>query len=70
MSGWIRNAPAFLLGQAAHNGDQQFTFAQAMQQSVIEKGAGVTQNSVQQMLKNWRNQGLIVQTNNDTFRKN
>ena len=50
--------------------DQQFTFAQAMQQSVIEKGAGVTQNSVQQMLKNWRNQGLIVQTNNDTFRKN
>ena len=50
--------------------DQQFTFAQAMQQSVIEKGASVTQNSVQQMLKNWRNQGLIVQTNNDTFRKN
>ena len=50
--------------------DQQFTFAQAMQQSVIEKSAGVTQNSVQQMLKNWRNQGLIVQTNNDTFRKN
>ena len=50
--------------------DQQFTFAQAMQQSVIEKGAGVTQNSVQQMLKNWRNQGLIVQINNDTFRKN
>ena len=46
------------------------TFAQAMQQSVIEKGASVTQNSVQQMLKNWRNQGLIVQTNNDTFRKN
>ena len=41
-----------------------------MQQSVIEKGAGVTQNSVQQMLKNWRNQGLIVQINNDTFRKN
>jgi hypothetical protein len=50
--------------------DQQFTFAQAMQQSVIEKGAGVTQNSVRQMLKNWRKQGLIVQINNDTFRKN
>ena len=50
--------------------DQQFTFAQAMQQSVIVKGSGVTQNSVQQMLKNWRNQGLIVQITNDTFRKN
>ena len=50
--------------------DQQFTFAQAMQQSVIEKGASVTQNSVRQMLKNWRKQGLIVQINNDTFRKN
>ena len=49
--------------------DAQFTFAQATQQSVAVKGAGVTQNSVQQMLKNWRHQGLIVQINNDTFRK-
>ena len=38
--------------------DQQFTFAQAMQQSVIMKGADVTHNSVKQMLKNGRNRVL------------
>ena len=40
--------------------DIQFSFEQAMQHSVAVKGAGVTQNSVRQMLKNWRNQGLIT----------
>ena len=49
--------------------DMQFTLAQAMQQSVALKGAGVTQNSVRQMLKNWRSQGLVEQTGHETFKK-
>ena len=49
--------------------DMQFTFAQAMQQSVALKGVGVTQNAVKQMLKNWRNQKLIVQTDETSYRK-
>ena len=49
--------------------DQQFSFEQAMQQSVAIKGVDVTLNSVQQMLKNWRNQGLIVQVKDGKFRK-
>ena len=49
--------------------DQQFTFEQAMQQSVAVKGADVTQNCVQQMLKNWRRQGLIVLTEDANYRK-
>jgi len=40
--------------------DVQFTFDQAMQFSVAVKGAGVTHNSVRQMLKNWRKQGLVL----------
>ena len=49
--------------------DQQFTLAQAMQQSIAVKGAGVTHNSVRQMLKNWKRQGLIVQTEVGRYRK-
>ena len=49
--------------------DVQFTFEQAMQQSVAVKGAGVTRNSVQQMLKNWCNQGLVAKTDNGHYRK-
>ena len=49
--------------------DPQFTEDQAMQHSVAIKGAGVTRNSVQQMLKNWRKQGLIEQMENKRFRK-
>ncbi len=49
--------------------DPQFSFDQAMQHSVAIKGAGVTQNSVQQMLKNWRKQGLIIRTEDGGFRK-
>ena len=41
--------------------DPRFTFEQAIQQSIAVKGAGVTRNSIHQMLKNWRRQGLIVQ---------
>lgn len=36
-----------------------FTFEQAEQQSVAVKGASATHESVKQMLKNWKRQGLI-----------
>ena len=49
--------------------DQQFSFEQAMQQSVAIKGADVTNNSVRQMLKNWKNQGLIDLTSDGKYRK-
>ena len=49
--------------------DLQFTFEQAMQQSIAVKGASVTHNSVRQMLKNWRNQRLIMQPEDGKFRK-
>jgi len=40
--------------------DPQFSFEQAMQHSVAVKGANVNHNTVRQMLKNWRKQGLVV----------
>ena len=49
--------------------DVQFTFDQAMQFSVAVKGAGVTHNSVRQMLKNWRKQGLVEQGEGGRFLK-
>jgi len=49
--------------------DPQFTESQAMQHSVAVKGAGVTRNSVIQMLKNWRKQGLIERIENNRYRK-
>jgi hypothetical protein len=49
--------------------DVQFSWSQAMQFSVAVKGAGVTNNSVRQMLKNWRKQGLITQTEDGIYRK-
>ena len=49
--------------------DVQFSFEQAMQFSVAMKGASVTHNSVRQMLKNWRNQGLVSQTPEGGYRK-
>ena len=49
--------------------DVQFTFEQAMQHSVAVKGAGVTHNTIRQMLKNWRKQGLVVNTEDGRYRK-
>ena len=49
--------------------DVQFSFEQAMQHSVAVKGASVTQNTVQQMLKNWRKQGLVVLEEDGRYRK-
>ena len=39
--------------------DVTFSFDQAQQQSISVKGAGATHESVKQMLKNWKQQGLI-----------
>jgi len=36
---------------------------------VATKGANVTHNTVRQMLKNWRKQGLVVQTEDGRYRK-
>ena len=49
--------------------DIQFTFEQAMQHSVAVKGANVNHNTVRQMLKNWRKQGLVVLEENGNYRK-
>ena len=39
--------------------DMTFSFEQAQQQSISVKGASVTNETVRQMLKNWKRQGLI-----------
>ena len=49
--------------------DIQFTTEQAMQQSVAVKGANVNHNTVRQMLKNWRKQGLVVLEEDGNYRK-
>ena len=49
--------------------DVQFSFEQAMQHSVAVKGAGVNHNTVRQMLKNWRKQGLVVPEGDGKYRK-
>jgi len=49
--------------------DFHFSFEQAMQHSVAVKGAGVNHNTVRQMLKNWRKQGLVVQEEEGKYRK-
>ncbi len=49
--------------------DSQFTFEQAMQQSVATKGANVSRNQVHQMLKNWKKQKLIVIDEDGKYRK-
>ena len=49
--------------------DIQFTFQQAMQHSVAVKGSNVTHNTVRQMLKNWRKQGLVVMALDGNYRK-
>ena len=49
--------------------DIQFTFDQAMQHSVAVKGSNVNHNTVRQMLKNWRKQGLVVLEQDGNYRK-
>ena len=40
--------------------DRTFSFEQALQQSIAVKGPNTSRNAVKQMLKNWRNQGLVT----------
>ncbi len=49
--------------------DADFSFESAMQHSISVKGSGVTRNSIRQMLKNWKKQGLIIQTDAGRYRK-
>ena len=49
--------------------DIQFSFEQAMQQSVAVKGANVNHNTVRQMLKNWRKQKLVALEEDGRYRK-
>ena len=49
--------------------DVQFSFEQAKQYSIVVKGADVTHNSVQQMLKNWRKQKLVELTEDGKYKK-
>ena len=48
--------------------DFEFNFDSAFQYSAMMKKGSVSRNQVQQMLKNWKKQGLIVQTESG-FRK-
>ena len=51
------------------NLDMQFTFEQALKQSIEKKGSEVTSNSVSQMLKNWKKQNLIEQIPGGKYKK-
>ena len=49
--------------------DVEFGFEGAFQHAVSVKGANTSRNTVSQMLKNWKKQGLIVQTEAGRYRK-
>ena len=42
--------------------ETDFSFEAALSQSIVVNGATATRNQVRQMLKNWKRQGLITQT--------
>lgn len=49
--------------------DRTFSFEQALQQSMTVKGPNTSRNAVKQMLKNWRNQGLVTRGEDMRFVK-
>ena len=49
--------------------DFDFSFDSALQQSMNVKGVNVSRNQVRQMLKNWKKQGLITQTDSGRYKK-
>lgn len=49
--------------------DASFSFEQALQQSLAVKGPNTSRNAVQQMLKNWKKQGLVVRGEGERFLK-
>ena len=65
----LTGQPSWLGNSIYERLDMQFTIEQAMQQTVAIKGANVTHNSVRQMLKNWKRQGLIMKTETGRFQK-
>jgi hypothetical protein len=48
---------------------EEFTFEQAQASAIDIKGVNTTSNSVSQMLKNWRNQGLVDYIGNKQYVK-
>ena len=49
--------------------DTEFSFDGALQHSVAVKGSSVSRNSVHQMLKNWKKQGLVIKTEKGRYKK-
>ena len=49
--------------------DAEFGFDAAYQQSIAVKGTAVSRNQVKQMIKNWKKQALVVQTEAGRYRK-
>lgn len=49
--------------------DIDFSFEAALQQSIAVKGVNVSRNTIHQMLKNWKKQGLITQTDSGRYKK-
>lgn len=49
--------------------DTIFTSDQAMQQCFAIKGSSASTSTLKQMLKNWKNQGLIIQLPDNRFKK-
>lgn len=49
--------------------DRTFSFEQTLQQSIAVKGPNTSRNAVKQMLKNWRNQGLVTRGEDMRFVK-
>ena len=49
--------------------DNDFGFEAALHHSIAVKGVNVSHNSVRQMLKNWKKQGLVIQTELGRYKK-
>ena len=48
----------------------EFSFEQAMSQAIDVKGVNISANNVSQMLKNWKNHGLVEYLGSKQYRKN
>ena len=64
----------YMVGERFHYGKNDNIFNQlndefSTSEASRAKGPGASANSVRQMLKNWKKQGLIIQTGKDKFKK-
>lgn len=69
-----REAQNYVIGERVHCGFNDTIFAKLAQEFTIEdarvaKGDSATVNSVRMMLKNWRKQGLIANTERGKYKK-